>query len=247
MLSFFIERHFFDKYQVLIYTLQHNLYKILSLKNSTSDFSSIFIFFFLGITTILTPCLISVIPLILSYLNSEDSYKIHRSLFIVGLMSSLIFVIFFGHLLNISLLIRNLPILSYIIFILISLNLMRILDLSFFLNFIYSIFSFIRQDDLNTKSYFMGLLIGISSMPCNTSIIFLVTTWLGNISNNLLLLLYLSCYLSGCFLPLIIILNGGFNYKNNSIFSSMWNLLISLSGSFMFILSFLSLLRIFFA
>nr|YP_009392185.1 thiol:disulfide interchange protein [Osmundaria fimbriata]ARW60747.1 thiol:disulfide interchange protein [Osmundaria fimbriata] len=244
MLSVLFTRYFLDRYEVFIYSLQYSLYQLLSWQNSIGYWWFICIFFCVGLTTIFTPCFISMLPLIFSYLNSNGSYQISKSFFIFGVVNSVLFMFLVSHFFNLYFLVNKLSILSHLLLLLISLNLMQIIDFSFLLKIFYLNFpSKTMRYNFPAQSYLVGLIIGVSSIPCNTSIIFLVTSWLSRISNVFFLFIYLFVYLLGCLLPLIIIFSIKYTYKSFSRFTFIWNILVSSGGSFIFVSSLLSLLK----
>nr|WGH12767.1 thiol:disulfide interchange protein [Echinothamnion sp.] len=236
----------FDNYYFLFYTLQKYLSHLLFIgSNEQSIFLLIFLFL-LGVLTIFTPCFISILPLALSYINSNKNYRLNISLFISGLLTSFIFSIIFTNLVSSSFFIYELPMLAYLILVLVSLDLMKILNLSKF-NISFSSCSLISfNQNTFVQSYFIGLIIGSSSLPCNTSILIIVTYLIHHINNLFLILLYLLIYLIGCVLPLLLVLKIKLNFQKNSIFFLMWKLIFPFSGSFLFMFSCFSLLKIIF-
>nr|YP_010851548.1 thiol:disulfide interchange protein [Echinothamnion hystrix]WGH14546.1 thiol:disulfide interchange protein [Echinothamnion hystrix] len=236
----------FDEYYIFFYTLQRYLSHFLFvLSNEQSIFLLIFLFM-LGVITIFNPCFISILPLTLSYFNSKKSYGLNISLFITGLLTSFMILIIFTNFIGLSVLIYKLPIFSYLILILVSLDLMKIMNLAK-LNIFFNSnrFVYLRQNTF-VQSYLMGVIIGCSSLPCNTSLLIIVTFLLHNTHNLFLVLLDFFAYLIGCVLPLLLILKINLNYQNFSIVLFVWKSIFPLSGSFLFIFSCFSFLKIIF-
>lgn len=235
--------NFFDSYYTVLYNAQRYIsYSFFSLSN---NYLIIFIFF-LGTFTVLTPCLISIFPLALLYINSEGNNFFNIILFIMGMFTSFILLIISINFLGFSLFIYQLPLFSYIILIIISLNLMEILIFPNFDVFINRYFYKISFSNMLIQSYFMGFIISSSALPCNTSCLLVFSFMLQNTSSMLYIVLYLSIYFFGCLLPLLFIFRVKINHINVFILSYIWRLVFPLSGSFLFIFSLFSLLKILF-
>nr|ARW60534.1 thiol:disulfide interchange protein [Polysiphonia sp.] len=236
----------FDTYYIAIYRIQQYLSSyFFGLSTSQSIFTSIFLFF-LGFITLFTPCFISLLPLALSYVNSKSNYNFNILLFVIGLLTSFAFFIISTNLVSLSFFVYKLPIFSYCILLLVALDLMKILPffyISSYLNYYIPVFSY---NNTVLQSYFLGLIIGFSSLPCNTSILLIVMFLVKNISNKFFSFLYLSIYLSGSILPLLFILKVKLNYSKFSSLLFFWKLIFPMSGSFIFIYSCISLLKIIF-
>nr|YP_010619595.1 Thiol:disulfi de interchange protein [Tayloriella tenebrosa]WAX03608.1 Thiol:disulfi de interchange protein [Tayloriella tenebrosa] len=237
---------FFDNYYIFFYTVQKQLSSLLFvLSNEHSIFFSILLFF-LGVITVFTPCFLSLLPLALSYINSKKFYSLNLSLFITGLLTSFVILMGLTNLVSSSIFIYKLPVFSYMILILVSLDLMKILSISN-LTFPCSQYFFMPSyGNIFLQSYLMGLIIGSSSLPCNTSIIIIVTFLVNNLNNIFLVLLYFVAYLAGCIFPLLLILKIKLNYKNFSFLFFIWKSIFPVSGSFLFVFSCFSLLKIIF-
>nr|YP_009397977.1 thiol:disulfide interchange protein [Gredgaria maugeana]ARW67163.1 thiol:disulfide interchange protein [Gredgaria maugeana] len=234
---------FVDTYYSLLYRLQIHLSYLLFKFNDEQNIFFLILIFLLGLLTVLTPCFISILPLALSYLNSNKNYHLNMSLFITGLLMSFISLVIFSNLVGSSFFIYKLPVVSDLILVLVALDLMKILNLS---KFIRSL-NFNGSIDFNyhplVQSYLTGVVIGSTALPCNTSILIILTYLLHSVHSFFLVLLYLFFYLIGCILPLLLILNVRVHYKNFSISFFIWKLIFPLSGSFLFIFSCFSLLK----
>nr|YP_010851152.1 thiol:disulfide interchange protein [Aphanocladia delicatula]WGH14150.1 thiol:disulfide interchange protein [Aphanocladia delicatula] len=234
---------FVDKYYSLLYRLQIYLSYLLFKFNDEQNVFFLMLIFLLGLLTVFTPCFISILPLALSYLNANKYYRLNMSLFIAGLLTSFMGLILLSNLVGSSFFIYKLPILSDLILVLVALDLMKILNFSKFIKFL----NFNSSIDFNyhptVQSYLTGVVIGSTSLPCNTSVLIIVTYLLHSVHSFFLVFLYLFFYLIGCVLPLLLILNVRFNYQNFSISFFIWKLIFPLSGSFLFIFSCFSLLK----
>nr|YP_009654301.1 thiol:disulfide interchange protein [Pleurostichidium falkenbergii]QCH39588.1 thiol:disulfide interchange protein [Pleurostichidium falkenbergii] len=234
----------FNQYYMVLYSIQQYLsWRLFLLSVSHSVFFSIFLFCF-GLITIFTPCFISMLPLAISYINTKRNNQLSASIFTGGLITSFTTLIVITKLISSSLLVYKLPILSYFTLILVSLDLMQIIDLSKIANPITKSFSNNCNNNTFLQSYLMGIVIGSSSIPCNTSLVLLVISLINNINNLLLVIIYLLIYLFGCICPLFFIFRIKFNYKNFPILSFIWQIFFPLSGSFIFIFSCFSLLKV---
>nr|WMP12183.1 dsdD [Laurencia verruciformis] len=235
----------FDKYQVFLYILYNNVYQFLRINYSSANFFFIPIFIFMGMLTVLTPCFISMFPILIMYISSTTNQVLNNALFILGVMSSVLLTLFISNSINLYSFVYKLPILSSLFLICIALNLMQVLNLLFVPDILYSRLHRIKALNINLQSYITGILIGFASAPCNTSIILLFTFLLKHESNNVLVLFDLFVYLLGCFLVLITLLSLKTNFNNSHFYylNLLWDLIFPLSGSVLFIFSLLLFLR----
>nr|YP_009398180.1 thiol:disulfide interchange protein [Thaumatella adunca]ARW67366.1 thiol:disulfide interchange protein [Thaumatella adunca] len=246
MIKIFSIYNFFDQYCNMVYFVQQYLYRFLFISISSQNITFSFILFCLGILTIFTPCFVSTLPLALSYINLNQGNKLSKNLFILGLMTSLVLLIILTHFISFYSYLYQLPIFSYLVLILVSLDLIKVVNFSKFYSVFRKISFFTYQRNNIFQNYFIGLTIGFSSLPCNTSIVIFTNLLLKNVDNILILLFYLLIYLLGSILPIFLILNIQINYHNFYSFSLFWNAIFPLSGSFLFIFSYFSLLKIIF-
>ena len=234
---------FFDKYQVLLYVFYQNVYEFLS---GTYNFTSPVYFFLLiimGILTVLTPCFVSMLPFLFTYVTSVENQALTNVLFVFGVISSVFLTFLLSNSMSSYTFFYKLPFYSYLILILVSLNFMRILNFSFFTRFFsYPLGKFMTLN-VNLGSYIMGIVIGFGSTPCNTSIILIVIFLLKHSPNILILSFYLLLYLLSCFFTLLVILDFKIDNKNFAYFIFLWNSIFPLTGSILFVFSLLSLLR----
>nr|WMP11759.1 Thiol:disulfide interchange protein [Laurencia australis]WMP11970.1 Thiol:disulfide interchange protein [Laurencia australis] len=241
----FYSTQIFDKYQVFLYLLYNNIYQFLRINYSSTNFFFIPLFMCMGILTVLTPCFISMFPILVTYINSTTNQVLNNILFILGVMSSVLFTVLISNYINLYFFVYKLPILSSIFLIYIALNLMQVVDLLFVPKMLYSRLNQIENLNTNLQSYVTGTIIGFASAPCNTSIILLFTFLLKHVNSNLFVLFYLFVYLLGCFLVLTTLLNFkiDFNNKNFYYLTLLWDLIFPLSGSILLIFSLLLFLR----
>lgn len=241
--------NFYDRYQVALYYAQQKIYYILSLNIDQFRLSTSIVLFLCGIFTSFTPCFISLVPLSVAYLNTQsvNSKKINKNIFICGILTSLLLLIFLLNSFHYQYVhyINNIPIISALILCFVSLNLLQILNFSnFFLSLNPGTLSFSRFDSkFFIQNYTIGLFIGLSSLPCSTSIIFVVLFWLSHFFNIFIYYLYLFIYISGCIISLLCILNLTINYSQIYIVKFAWDLIIPISGSVMLTLSLFNLLE----
>ena len=112
-----------DQYQILIYLFYQNFYKVIFTNYHSISFLFFIVMTILGSVTIITPCFISMFPMLLSYIYSTENIEFNKYLFIFGILSSIFFLLFFSNFINIYFIYQQLPVLSSFILILISLNL----------------------------------------------------------------------------------------------------------------------------
>jgi len=230
----------FDQYQELLYLSYQSICKLLFISYSDLNLLFFFLLFILGFLTILTPCFMSLLPIVVTYIYSNSNNKFNKYSFIVGIMNSLVFSLLIS---NFYIFNIKLPILSSCTLLFISLNLMQIIDFTFVSNFIYMNFGGINNNTKNSyfRSYLIGLLIGISSIPCNSSMVLLVVFLLKQLRSLYILCMFI--YLCGCFIPLLLISNIKIKYNNFSFLFNLRESIFPLGGSCLFFFSLLSLLR----
>nr|YP_009391983.1 thiol:disulfide interchange protein [Periphykon beckeri]ARW60331.1 thiol:disulfide interchange protein [Periphykon beckeri] len=236
----------FDNYYSLFYALQQQAFLYLfNLSNKQSIFLLTFLFF-LGLITVITPCFLSVFPLALSYINSRNNSYINLNLFVTGLLTNLISLMLFTNLLNSSFWIYKLPLFSSSILVLVSLDLMEIINISEF-NILFNLnhYTLFYKNTL-LYSYCMGFIVGSSSLPCNTSILIIVTFLLRNLVARYQFFICLIVYFIGCLVPLILLFKMKFSYINISIVFFIRKSILPLTGSVLFIFSCFSFLKVIF-
>lgn len=237
---------FWQNYEVYFYQLKQFTYHELTLSISNFNLSSILIFFFLGIITSLTPCFISMIPLSIVYLNVSENQKVKKNIFIIGLSSSTLLTLILISLLNYKYInyINHLPILPSFLLCLLALNLLNIIDLSF-LSRIFD--NFIANNNViynhNLYYYVSGLMIGLSSLPCSSSFVWIISFWLSNSINVLWSLVYLFFYSFGYLFSMFVIFRITFNYTKIFLLSTIWETFVPLGGCIILTISFFNILE----
>nr|QCI05968.1 Thiol:disulfide interchange protein [Delesseria sanguinea] len=229
------------KYEILLYHLQQKIASFLFLEITSIKPIIILVFFCSGILTSITPCFISIVPLSLSYINSNNNAYNYKNIVILGIFTSLFIVFFSISFVNYSFFVffKDISFISFFILILIALDLLQVLNFSNYFNFFYennlkfeSIY-----DNLVLKNYFTGCIIGFTTVPCSSPIILLINLWLHHSNQMFFSFIYLIIYLLGSIIPLIFIFNIVLNYLQLYILSYIWNTIIPFMGCFLLSLS----------
>lgn len=239
----------YNSYEVIVYNLQQKIYYLLSLELSLFNPFIFILIFCSGILTSFTPCFLAILPLSISYLNigtdSRDSNNISKNIFISGLITSLLIILLLANFISYQYYsyIATIPLLSSFILILLSCNLMQILNFSYFFSLINNSINTIYTDNIFLKNYLLGFIVGFGIFPCSTSVLLVFVFWVNHSTNLFLLFYYLLIYLLGCILPFILILNIAISYIQSNIILSIWRFLIPFSGSIMLFFSLFSFLE----
>lgn len=227
-----------SRYEFILYNLQQLISSLLFIKINSLNWSIILLLLFAGFLTSLTPCFLSILPLSISYINAERNNYLYKNFFIAGIITSVLFFLIISNFINYSYLVylSRLPFLSFIILILISLNLLQIVDFSYYFQIFNNQRIYSSYSNKFLQNYIIGLIIGFSTIPCSSPIVLLVNFWL-HLSNNILFfILYFSLYFCGCIIPFIVIFYFVINIFQTYVLIYIWNIMIPLSG--FFILSF---------
>ncbi len=231
--------------QIFYYSCQQSIYMFVSFQSSYFGLLKIIYIAILGIFTSLTPCFFSLLPIITSYITMGyiNKTKIKREIFLFGLISSFIIVILTFYIFNYQSykLLMNIPLISFGFWILISLNLLQILDISYFFSFI-KINTNIYMPNIFIENYITGLAFGLSSISCSASIILTTIFWLSSSENIIQSCIYLCIYLVGCIVPFGFIFYFPLYIKRFNILVKFWNQFIPLSGALILTFSIFSLL-----
>ena len=225
--------------EVLFYSLQQNLFQVISYELNHFKINIFMLLFTAGIFTSINPCLISIIPISI-YHTAESKNK---NKFILGLFSSIIAIIMLALIVNnyYQKLIKNAPIFSSLLMIIIGLNLLNILrfqDIHLSTNNIHK-----TKLHLPLKNCIIRFIIGLSSSTCSTPMLINILFWI-SYSNNLLLgITYLCFYLIGYVLPLLLLINISISSAKLNIINKIWNYFITSIGSIMLSLGIFSLLE----
>nr|QCI06352.1 Thiol:disulfide interchange protein [Dictyurus purpurascens] len=224
--------NFLSNYELILYNLQQKIIFLLYLRSNFITFDIIFLLLFAGILTTITPCFLSVLPLILSYLSFSSNFLISQNLFILGLCTNLFLITISINFLSYNYLyyLTNVSFISFFILLLISLNLLQVLDLSVFFKFIFTKKNIWFSSKNFFNSYLMGLIFGFTVLPCSTPIILIINFWLYHINQVWISFFYLVLYFFGSILPLVFIFNFFTSYVQIYVISFLWNLITPILG-----------------
>lgn len=237
---------FVDQYSLFMYSLQQYFIRNFMLTHTYYRPVLYLVFTCLGFITVLTPCFFSMLPIIflsISVRNNSDSRLFYC---VLGLVTSFCIFIFITHSFSSISIFSQLPILSYLILIIFSLDFMKVVNLSSLYYSLVSIVNFSYSQTVNMSTYIIGVLIGLSSLPCSTPVILVVDFLLFNNSNVFFVILSILCYFLGFILSLLCILNLKFLYNKFKWFSVFWDSFIPTSGSLLFIITLSSFLKVLF-
>lgn len=221
--------------ETAMYNLQQRITYILINVNSF-QLSTCLLFFSAGILTVFNPCFISLFPLSISYINSYTK-NIDKYIFIIGLVTSILVIIFLTNFFSYSFFtyITRIPLLSLIIIVFLSLNLLQVFNIFSYFNILnfYHIFNLNQNNwrvNTEVKSYFTGFIIGLTTVPCNTPIFTMIHFLLYNSNKLLVLFIYLIIYLAGCIFPFLLVFYIFFRYLQAYVLLSMSNVIIPFIG-----------------
>nr|QCI04221.1 Thiol:disulfide interchange protein [Anotrichium furcellatum] len=218
---------------MFFYILQQKLY--ISLISGISEFrlSILILFFAMGIITSLTPCFISVVPISFAFINSDRKNAMHKNNFIIGLCISLFIFLFVVNIFNYKYInyISNVPIISLFFMVFVALSFLQIIDLSIFTNKLSIFLSNIKHPkEDNISTYISGVLVGISTLPCTSPIIYIIAFWISHSISIFFSLTYLITYMLGYIASILLIFNVTFNYSRIYLILSASNFIGPLSG-----------------
>ena len=196
----------------------------------------IFILLFIsGVFSSLNPCSISILPVAISYLNTDVKNHYRKEALIAGITSSLIILTLFTSVFQTFVL--NIPIIYSSFMICLGLSLLGIIQLNFMTFNITNTYSYLMQD------YITGLIIGLNSASCSTPILATIIFWISQSKSTALGLIYSMCYILGYMLPLLLIIKVTISYTQLINFKNLWNYFIPISGSIILGLGTLSLFK----
>nr|QCI09039.1 Thiol:disulfide interchange protein [Inkyuleea mariana] len=231
--------------EMKLFYFQQQISYLLSLQINIFTPLVFILLFSAGILTSVNPCFISIIPLSLSYISSTNTANFDKNFFISGLINSFVILILITNFISSKYVLFKIaiPILSSLLMILVALNLLQILNFTYF---------FIHLNNTNIKlifkgprfkSYIIGSIIGFSVLPCSTTIMIIISFWLSHSIYIIYGLIYLLIYILGCIIPIFILLNLRLLNLNLDFISQLWNIIISISGSIILGLGLFSLLE----
>nr|QJH88194.1 dsbD [Pterocladia lucida] len=217
--------------QIKFYYFEQLICKIISLElHSLTPLISI-LFIISGVLTSINPCFITIIPLSISYISSQQNRTIKLVYFLIGLITSLIILTLSIYYLNHQLnwIIKSLPALSSILTVILGLFLLEIYSIKTLPTTIQNIININENHGIN--DIIMGIIIGLASTPCSTPIMTTILFWISHSSQFTLGLIYISFYIIGLVIPIIAIINLTINYKELDFLNLIWNKVIPLGGS----------------
>lgn len=224
----------YNKINIILYIFQHFLYSNLSFHDKSIHFSNLLSLTFIGILTSITPCFISILPLLISSTSTFVNFNLFTKIMLVlGVTSSLFVIITLFSLCNsqLSQVLNKVPLISSFIFISLSLNLLGITNLTLSLeNFNLKNNSY---NNIYLQSYLSGFGIGLSSLPCNASIMLTTILWLYDSNRIFNSVIYLFVYLLGCLLPFLIFFLLPVKLISFKKFIYFWNYIVLSVGFYM--------------
>ena len=224
----------YNQISINFFLLQHKFYTNLSFYYDQFNILKLCTIFFIGICTSLTPCFISVLPLIFSSNSTFNNANIFAKISVfIGLITSLLVIIILLYIGNgrFDKIFIHLPLISSFIFVLIALNLLEIINISLFINTINLLPN--NLSNIYLQSYLTGFGIGLSCLPCNGSLIVTTMLWLYNSNKMIESLIYLVIYFCSCLLPFVLILLLPFGFVQLKKYIALWDYSIRLVGFYL--------------
>lgn len=234
--------NFFDNYYTILYNCQYYLSKLILFSNNSSILLLALISFIFGFVTVLTPCFISIIPLTLSYFSVQQNSLVNIIIFSLGLSTSSCVFILSTNVIGFYSILSRFSLLSKLFTIVLSLDFMNIISFSNIYTFLKLPKNINFNENIFLNTYCIGLMMGFSALPCNTSIFFIISFLVNNIHDIFILSMYFFIYIIGFITPLFLILTFKLYSTNVTFLSGFWNLISYFAGSFLFIFSLSSLL-----
>nr|YP_009392814.1 thiol:disulfide interchange protein [Caloglossa intermedia]ARW61376.1 thiol:disulfide interchange protein [Caloglossa intermedia] len=224
--------NFLSYFETALYNLQHRIAFLLLQKTDIFQANIFFLFFFAGIITVLNPCFVSIIPIGISYLNNYR-LQVYKNIFALGLITSILVTIliisFFSY--NYFLYLTHIPFLSLTVLIVLSLNLLQVLNFSYYLSTPSNNMNrIVNKSGVFLQCYFSGFIIGFTTVPCSSPIFTIMHFLLYNSSKIFVSLTYLTAYFFGCLLPLFIILYVFINYVHVRALAYLSSIIVPLVG-----------------
>nr|YP_010199096.1 thiol:disulfide interchange protein [Crassiphycus usneoides]UAD88545.1 thiol:disulfide interchange protein [Crassiphycus usneoides] len=226
------------------YQIEQKLFTVLTSQINHAYPIIFILLIFSGLLTSFNPCLLSIIPTSLSYIYGEKLTNKNKSIFILGILSSITFSVPIFQVLHkeYEYLFHIFPILSHIITIIISLNLLQIFEFNNNFNFInnsYQKLSFIPL----LYNYMTGFIIGISSTSCTIPILLIIIFWISSCKSWFLGTIYTLTYILSYTLPIYLIINNSIKFNQLNKWPPIWNNITLFSGCIMLGYSIFSLLN----
>jgi cytochrome c-type biogenesis protein len=190
--------------ELYIYNLQQNINSLLLEQINNVTVLSFFILFIGGILTSFSPCMLSCILLSITYINQKKQKSVHGLFFLFGILTSILVIGISGILARKSylILLEKLPIIIPLFTILLGLNLLKLIELNFFVFQKFNpqrihVFSVIR-------TYCFGLSIGLNISACTTPILMTLVAWISVTKQITVGMFFLGIYTLGYILPIFL-------------------------------------------
>nr|YP_009244550.1 cytochrome c biogenesis protein transmembrane region [Agarophyton chilense]AMK96792.1 cytochrome c biogenesis protein transmembrane region [Agarophyton chilense]ASP44687.1 thiol:disulfide interchange protein [Agarophyton chilense]UAD84278.1 thiol:disulfide interchange protein [Agarophyton chilense] len=216
------------------YDLEQNLYNILGSQINSAHPTIFIVLIVSGLLTSINPCLISIIPISVSYIYSEKLTNKNKHIFLLGILTSTIASLLLFELLRkqYEYISHIFPVLSYMTIIIISLNLLQILELN---TNLLTINKLLKQLSLtpSLNNYITGLIIGVSSSTCTAPILLIILLWVSSCKSWVLGIAYMCTYLFSYIFPIYLIINSSYNYQQIKKWPIIWNNITLFSGCIM--------------
>lgn len=199
----------FEALQNRLYELEQLADNLVSSQLTHLSLVSIGIIFVAGLLTSLTPCMLSMLPITISYIGGYEAKSriqaaIQSAWFSLGLATTLaglgIIAAFIGRVYGqVGI---GLPIIVSIVAILMGLNLLEALPLQMPS---WGGLEWISQDlPESVRSYVIGLTFGVVASPCSTPVLATLLSWIATTQDMFLGALLLLSYTAGYVVPLIL-------------------------------------------
>nr|YP_063533.1 thiol:disulfide interchange protein [Gracilaria tenuistipitata var. liui]AAT79608.1 thiol:disulfide interchange protein [Gracilaria tenuistipitata var. liui] len=229
------------------YHLEQNIYNILGSQINSANPTVFMILILSGLLTSMNPCLISIIPISISYIYAEKLTDKNKQIFVLGILTSTFLSLILFELLNkqYEYLSHIFPVLSDITLIVISLHLLQILE---FNTNILKINKLLEQLLLipSLYNYITGITIGITSSTCTAPILLIILLWISSCKSWLLGIAYIITYLFSYIFPIYLIIHNSWNYQQINKWPIIWNNITLFSACIMLGYSIFSFLNILF-
>lgn len=195
--------------QIWLYELQQFADTLVSNQLTHLSWFSIGIIFIAGLLTSLTPCMLSMLPLTISYIGGHETKSraaaaLSSTWFALGLATTLavlgIAAAFLGHIYGqVGI---GLPIIVSVLAILMGLNLLEVLPLQLPS---FGGLEWISKDlPQGVRSYLIGLTFGVVASPCSTPVLATLLAWVATTQDIVLGGVLLLAYTAGYVVPLVL-------------------------------------------
>ncbi len=193
-----------------LYFLEQSADKLVSAQLGHINFLGFIIIFLAGLLTSLNPCVVSMLPVTIAYINCHGAQKklqgfIQSILFSLGLATTLVLLGIVAASLGkiygqIGI---QLPIFVSIVSIVMGFNLLGLVSFQF--PSIRAENWFINKFNLRVRTYLFGMTFGLVASPCSTPVLATLLTWITSTQNLVLGASVLFAYTIGYVSPLILV------------------------------------------